>query len=241
MKKTLLASLLASTLSAGLLTTAPASAREITVEVTNLTNASYFTPLLIANHRRDSHLFQPGSPASANLQAMAEGGDISGLISEVEAAGGNAVANPAEGLLAPGQTASTTLQVPRRGNRYLSVTAMVLPTNDGFIGLNGIRIPRRPGVYHYDLPVYDAGTEANDEIINGAGAPGQPGIPADPGGNGGINGSGVSGADTNPSVHIHRGIIGDNDPAGGASDLDANIHRWLNPAARVTITVGRYR
>lgn len=233
--------LLATTLCASLLAAAPANAREVTVEITNLTNASYFTPLLVASHARDNPLFELGSPASANLQAMAEGGDISGLVSEVEAAGGTAIANPAEGLLAPGETASATLDIPRRGNRYLSVTAMVLPTNDGFIALNGIRIPRRAGVYSYDLPVYDAGTEANDEIINGAGAPGQPGIPADPGGNSGINGSGVTGADHNQTVHIHRGIVGDSDANGGISDLDAGIHNWQNPAARVTITVGRHR
>lgn len=240
MKKSIVTTLLSTTLSAGLLIAAPANAREVTIEVMNLTNASWFTPLLVASHSRDASLFELGSPASANLQAMAEGGDISGLVTEVEAAGGTAIANPAEGLLAPGETASTTLDVPRRGNRYLSITAMVLPTNDGFIGLNGIRIPSRPGIYRYDLPVYDAGTEANNEVINGAGAPGQLGIPADPGGNSGINGSGVTGADNNQNVHIHRGIVGDNDSTGGISDLDAGIHRWLNPAARVTITVGRY-
>ena len=241
MKKPLFTTLLCTSLSAVLLIAAPASAREVTVEIINLTNASYFTPLLVANHGRDNRLFEAGSAASDNLQAMAEGGDISGLVAEVEAAGGVAVANPAEGLLAPGETASTTLDVTGRTNRYLSITAMVLPTNDGFIGLNGILIPRRRGVYSYDLPVYDAGTEANDEIINGAGAPGQPGIPADPGGNSGINGSGVSGTDNNQTVHIHRGIIGDSDPTGGRSDLDAGVHRWQNPAARVIITVGRAR
>jgi len=229
----------ASILSASLLASATALAHEITVEVVNLTNASFFTPLLVAAHDRNSKLFGVGEPASASLQAMAEGGDISGLVAEIEAAGGTAIANPAEGLLAPGETATTTLDVRGRLNSHLSVTAMVLPTNDGFIGLNGIRIPRRRGVYSYDLVVYDAGTEANNELINGAGAPGELGIPADPGGNGGINGSGVAGTDFNQTVHVHRGIIGDLDATGGISDLDASAHRWQNPAARVTITVGR--
>lgn len=229
----------ASILSASLLASASALAREITVEVVNLTNASFFTPLLVAAHDGNSKLFGVGEPASASLQAMAEGGDISGLVAEVEAAGGTAVANPAAGLLPPGETATATLDVRGRLNSHLSVTAMVLPTNDGFIGLNGIRIPRRRGVYSYDLVVYDAGTEANNEIINGGGAPGVLGIPADPGGNGGINGSGVAGTDFNQTVHVHRGIIGDLDATGGVSDLDASAHRWQNPAARVTITVGR--
>ena len=233
-------SIIAAALSTSLLFSAPTLAREVTVEVINLTNGSHFTPLLVATHDSSTTLFQPGSSAGANLQAMAEGGDISGLIAEVEAAGGTAIANPADGLLAPGQTATTTLDVRGRLNTHLSVTAMVLPTNDGFIGLSAIRIPKRRGVYFYDVAVYDAGTEANDEIIvNGAGAPGQPGIPADPGGNGGINGSGVTGSDYNQTVHIHRGIVGDLDGNGGISDLDTSVHRWLNPAARVIITVGR--
>jgi hypothetical protein len=232
-------SLLTAVLSAGLLVSAPSIARQVTVEVTNMTNAAYFTPLLVATHDGYTRLFEVGSPASGALQAMAEGGDISGLVAEVEAGGGVVVQNPAEGLLAPGQTATATFDIRPRRRPHLSVTAMVLPTNDGFIGLNGIRIPLRRGVYHYDVPVYDAGTEANDELITGGGAPGQPGIPADPGGHAGINGSGVAGADSNPNVHIHRGIVGDLDPAGGRSDLDAGVHRWLNPAARITITVGR--
>ena len=39
------------------------------------------------------------------------------------------------------------------------------------------------------------------------------------------------------NVHIHRNALGDSDPTGGASDLDSSIHRWLNPVARVVVTV----
>lgn len=115
---------------------------------------------------------------------------------------------------------------------------MLLPTNDGFVGLDGQHIPRQPGVYTYYLHGYDAGTEANDELITGGGAPGVSGIPADPGGNAGTGGSGVAGSDHNAHVHIHRGVVGDMDPAGGSSDLDAGVHRWQDPVAKVTVTVG---
>ena len=84
----------------------------------------------------------------------------------------------------------------------------------------------------------DAGTEGNDEIINGGGAPGTPGIPADPGGNSGTGASGVTGADHNLTVHVHRGIVGDTDPIGGTSDLNSAVHQWNNPVAKVVITVG---
>jgi len=86
------------------------------------------------------------------------------------------------------------------------------------------------------LNAYDAGTEANDEIINGAGAPGEAGIPADPSGNGGSGAEGID-AEVEGFVHIHRGIIGDLEKEGGISDLDASKHRWQNPVATVIVKV----
>ena len=59
---------------------------------------------------------------------------------------------------------------------------MVLPSNDAFVGLDAMPIPGVPGIYTYLLNAHDAGTEANDEIVNGGGGLGEPGIPADPGG-----------------------------------------------------------
>ncbi len=95
----------------------------------------------------------------------------------------------------------------------------------------------QPGTYTFDVAAYDAGTEANDEILNGGGMPGTPGMPADPGGLSGTGATGAAGPDANPSVHIHRGSLGDTDAIAGSSDLDSRVHRWLNPIVRVTITV----
>lgn len=228
-----------SALSLALIGTSQVYARDVQVEITNLTNGNYFTPLLVAAHPEGEHLFMPGHEASAHLQAMAEGGDISGLIIDVEDLGGDYVANPAEGLLPPGHTTSTLLDIrgKNKNTTHLSIVAMILPTNDGFIGLNSIEIPKKSGTYTYYVNGYDAGTEANDEIINGGGAPGVPGIPADPAGQFGTNGTGSAGDDINQTVHIHRGVLGDHDPLGGPSDLDATVHRWLNPMARVVLTV----
>ena len=219
------------------LVSTPTLAREVDVEITNLTNGVTFTPLLVAAHNSDTHLFQVGTKASFNLQIMAEGGDLSGLVSDVESAGGTYAFNPAGGMLAPGESASASLDI--RGSRHtnLSIVAMLLPTNDGFVGLEGLRIPKKHGTYVYYLKGYDAGTEANDEIINGGGAPGVPGIPADPGGNGGTNASGATGPDHNTKVHVHRGVLGDMVFNGGMSDLDSRIHRWLNPVAKVVLKV----
>lgn len=235
MKKQILASSLLIALASS-----ATEAAQFTVNVQNLTQGMYFTPLLVAAHDKSTHLFQSGATASTALQAMAEGGDISGLSNTVHNAGGQSSDNPAAGLLAPGaNTTTAVIDTDGTDNEYLSVVAMMLPTNDGFIGLNAYKIPHTPGTYTLNVNAYDAGTEANNELVAGGsgGAPGVPGIPAAPGGDAGSNGTGAAGADTNSHVHIHRGALGDTDAAGGNSDLDSRIHRWLNPVARITVTV----
>lgn len=213
----------------------PAMAAELSLQITNLTHGSHFTPLLVSAHGT-GHLFQVNTAASASLQAMAEGGDISGLSSEMSALNADLVENPAAGLMAPGQSVSFDMNT-QEDNTQLSITAMILPTNDGFVGLDSLNIPDEKGTYTYYLNAYDAGTEANDEIINGAGAPGAAGVPADPLGQGGTGATGVTNSETNTQVHIHRGVLGDTDAGGGSSDLDSRIHRWLNPVAKLVLEV----
>ncbi|WP_254843502.1 spondin domain-containing protein [Shewanella sp. UCD-KL21] len=213
-----------------------ATAAEVEISVVNLTHGNHFTPLFIAAHDVDSHLFQVGEMATPALQKMAEGGDIADLGAAVMGAGGVTVTNPAMGLLAPGAHVSEVM-LDSMEMTHLSIVAMVLPTNDAFIGLDGWEIPTEAGTYTVYVNAYDAGTEANDEMINGGGMSGVAGIPAAPGGDGGMNGTGVMDGATNTYVHTHPGVLGDTDPAGGSSDLDSRIHRWLNPVAKVVVTV----
>ena len=135
--------------------------------------------------------------------------------------------NPAGGLLAPASSTAFSLS-NSSGNDYLSVAAMMLPTNDGFIGLDSWEIPTEAGTYTVYLNAYDAGTEANDEII--ANIPNPIGITA-------TGASGVTEDISNANVHIHPGVLGDDDEEGGISDLDSSAHRWLNPVAKLTIVV----
>ena len=229
----------AATMAASLLAMQSANAVDFNVEITNLSNGIFFTPFLVAAHPDGTNLFDVGQPASASLQAMAEGGDISGLSADAQAMGATVAENPAMGLLAPATSTNVDLNTDGTSNDRLTVLAMLLPTNDAFAGLNAIAIPTTPGTYVFDVPAYDAGTEANDELLvaGAGGAPGVPGMPGDPGGTTGMNGTGAAGADSNPNVHIHRGSLGDADPTGGSSDLDIQVHRWLNPIIRVVITV----
>jgi len=233
MKDTLYATVLATSFAA----VPAANATDFDVQITNLSNAIYFTPFLVAAHPAGNNLFLTGQPASANLQAMAEGGDISGLEADVTALGATVVSNPAGGLLAPATSTTFNMNTDGTSNDRLTIVAMLLPTNDAFAGLNAVDIPTVAGTYTFDVPAYDAGTEANDELLTGGGAPGAPGIPADPGGLAGTAGTGAAVADSNTNVHIHRGSLGDTNPTGGVSDLDSSVHRWLNPVVRVTVTV----
>ncbi len=211
-------------------------AQDLSIKVTNLTQGLYFTPIITSAHTSDSHIFMSGTEATAELQAMAEGGDISGLATLLSNADANTNENPAGGLLAPGMS-TTYMLTNDSANTHLSMAAMILPSNDGFVGLDSWEIPSEAGTYTINLNAYDAGTEANNEIVNGGGAPGVLGIPAAPGGDSGTNGTGVTDMETNTMIHVHRGSLGDDEMDGGKSDLDNSIHRWLNPVAKLTITI----
>lgn len=213
-----------------------AMAQDLSITITNLTQGLHFTPVITAAHTSDNNMFMIGTAATAELQAMAEGGDISGLASILTNADANVSENPAGGLLAPGMSTSYTLSNDA-ANTHLSMTTMVLPSNDGFVGLDSWKIPTEAGTYTIMLNAYDAGTEANNELVNGGGAPGVLGIPAAPGGDSGSNGTGVTDTESNTMIHIHRGSLGDDMSDGGNSDLNNSIHRWLNPVAKLTVTI----
>ncbi|RJG47736.1 spondin domain-containing protein [Motilimonas pumila] len=216
---------------------ASAQAAELDITITNATGGIAFTPLAVATHQAGINIYQIGAKASGGLTALAEGGNTAGVISEINQSGyGYAKQyNPEGGLTLPGQ--GYQFSIDTMDYEYLSLAAMLLPSNDGFVGLNSWKIPTKAGSYTIKLNGYDAGTELNDEIVNGGGAPGVAGIPAAP------TGMQQTGAEMYPYlsetgyVHIHPGIVGDTDSQGGYSDLDSRVHRFLNPVANITITV----
>lgn len=219
------------------LTPALVQAADLTVTIENLTRGVYFTPLAVAAHPEGSQLFQTGQPASTQVQAMAEGGDIAGLEVQLGSLGATQANNPAGGLLAPGASTTASLNTDGTANTQLSLTAMLLPTNDGFVALNAINIPTTPGTYSFYANAYDAGTEGNDEV-RGSGSPGEAGFPVPPPLEPMV-GTGATGitAAAEGFVHIHRGVLGDSDNGAGPSDIDSGLHRWLNPVARITVIV----
>ena len=201
-----------------LLSSATASADGNTtydVTITNITNAINFTPILVASHRKGISLYEPGSPASDELTAIAEGGDTAPLAAVLAADPRVADVQNSGGLLEPGQSVTVTVSA-RRGARFISLASMMLPTNDGFIALNSVRAPRHGSVTYYSQG-FDAGSEPNDELCISIPGPTCGGEGPSPG----VDGEGY--------VHIHRGMH-------GIGDLAPEIYDWRNPVAAITIT-----
>ncbi|GAB2843058.1 spondin domain-containing protein [Pseudoduganella ginsengisoli] len=220
-------------------------AADLTVTITNLTRATWMTPFLVSAHPNSFKSFTEGTAASVQIQSVAEAGDTTG-VQALLPAGASKIVNPNNGPLKPGGSTTTATFTGGAGtaNTQLTVLAMMVPTNDGFMALNAIDIPAAPGTYTYDVTAYDAGTEANDEKMAAAGGINQPGMifPAflnDATGklasNINPNATGFANATKEGFVHIHRGIVGS--APGGPSALDNTAYRWLNPVARVVLTV----
>ena len=190
------------------------------VTITNLTRDQQFTPILIVSHDESVHLYELGSPASAELESLAENGDTTPLTVLLTGTPGVLNVATSAGLLAPG--ASVTVQVQGGGRfKRLSVASMLIPTNDAFLSVDAADLPRgKREELVLSAPAYDSGTEPNDETcasIPGpsfaeCGGPGGGGAPA--GGEG--------------YVHVHAGIH-------GIGDLDESARDWRNPVARVTV------
>jgi hypothetical protein len=190
------------------------------ITITNLTRGQTFTPVMVASHKAGVTIFELGSAASVPLEILAEDGATapleSLLLSNPDVRDTTNSGPPPEGFVLPGASKTLTVEAGA-GFDHLSLAAMLIPTNDGFVALNGIEAPVGNKTLTVFAPAYDAGTEANDELC--ASIPGPPCFGE------GFNASreGAEGF-----VHIHAGIQ-------GVGDLDPAVRDWQNPVARITI------
>ncbi len=193
------------------------------VTITNITRGQQFTPLLLVTHRSSAQLFELGQPASPELATLAEEGNVNPLQALLAASPEVASTEAGAALTNPGKTATFTIAT-RPGFDRLSIAAMLIPTNDAFMALDGFDLDRVPHGRNRSITVYarayDAGSERNDELC--ASIPG-PSF-AECGGPGG--GARVGGGEG--FVHIHNGIH-------GIGNLNAAMRTWLNPVASITI------
>jgi hypothetical protein len=192
------------------------------IKITNLTKSQSFTPIIASSQTQAIDIFAAGQAISAEMEAVAEGGDTSSLNTLLTGNDNIVDVQTSDGLLAAG--ASTTLNVnATKRSRYINLAAMLIPTNDAFMGLNNLKAPRRLNrtttVY---LNAYDAGTEVNDELCAS------------------IPGPGFTECETNNTtpepagtdvgfIHVHNGIH-------GVGDLTEATRDWRGPVAKVEIT-----
>ena len=184
------------------------------VTITNITSGQTFTPSIVLNHKKDVRLFTPGSPSGTSLATLAESGNTGPLSTMMSMNPKVANIATSDGLLGPGESTDVNLQ-RTGGFHYISLAAMMIPTNDGFIALNGVMAPKGHKSVMYLSPAYDAGTELNDELC--ANIPGPY-----------CGGTGLSEENGEGYVHIHAGIH-------GIADVPDDIFDWRNPVARVVI------
>ena len=191
------------------------------VKITNLTPGQAFTPFLLATHSMDVNMFLPGTMASAELRAIAEGGDVSGMKMMLEGMMGMGVMSVMAGdsFTTPGVT--TEFMISGMYGYRVSLVSMLIPTNDTFVGAN-MMLPMEGGMMGYAY-AYDAGTEMNDEMCSSIPNP-PPGYAecAAPG-HGMAIGMGEGG------IVISNGI-------NGHGDFMPMMRDWKNPVARITIT-----
>jgi hypothetical protein len=214
---TIKSTLLGLTASSLLLMGAGASAAaKYEVTITNLTRAQTFTPIMVVSHKPGFKLFTLGTSASDELAALAEDGDEVPLTGVANVDPSVIDVSDSGGLLTPG--ASVTVSVDASGGaKEISLASMLIPTNDAFISLNGVRAPKGNKTLTYYSVAYDAGSEPNDELCAYIPGPYCGGMGASPG----VGGEGY--------VHIHAGIH-------GIGDLAPDVFDWRNPVAKITIS-----
>lgn len=195
--------------------------KQFTVTITNITRGMTFTPIITATHKKDINLFDLGAPASENLTFIAESGNIGPLADELSTQSNVVdITNSIEplaasgGLLLPGN--SVTLTLNGEAAKRLSIAAMLIPTNDAFFALDGVRLPKGKRSVTYFSPAYDAGTEPNDESCASIPGPDCGGVGDSPG----VDGEGY--------VFIHAGIH-------GTGDLVPAERDWRNPVAEIVV------
>lgn len=210
--------------------------RTYEVTITNLTRGQPFTPPLLATHRGDDAVFEVGDEASAGVRQIAENGDngplAAALAADRHVSGTTAVMTPivpAGRVMATGLPSQVTATVTAdRGARRLSFAMMLICTNDGFTGVNGLKLPKHAGRSVTAMTAaYDAGTEINTQMFGDMVPPCRPLITGGP-----MMGTGT----TNPAlaeggnIRHHPGI------QAGVGALDPAVFGWVDPVARVRVT-----
>lgn len=200
------------------------------VMVTNITNGQPLTPLAVIAHHENYSPWQLGSAATVGLEMLAESGSPVAYLAEAD--GSDDVlktASSTNGPFAPGATETVMITVMEASDLEISVAAMLAKTNDAFAGLSKVAVGSMAVGDSTTLlaRAYDAGTELNTETAGTIPAPVLDGDPP------GI-GFDMERNDIGNFISVSAGVV-TKDDGFTTSDL-LEIHRWLGPVAKVTIT-----
>jgi hypothetical protein len=177
-----------------------------------------------------------GNPAPffGEVSALFDAGAVTDLHNTGRPLTRMGVTQPAFGPFAPGDDLvdNVTFQITGRPGELLSCASMVIITNDGFWGFDGVGLPATGSKQMYCF-AYDSGTEENTELSSDlddggsvlAAAP-LPNDDTDPD----VNDNGGTPTDPRGTIALHPGIS-------GAGDLDVETFGWDEPIAVVTVTV----
>lgn len=115
---------------------AQAAVVDVTVTVQNLapTNSISFAPLHVGFNNGSFDAFNLGGVATAPIISVAEGGAGGAWQAAFAAADPTATRGTIGGLLLPGATSNLTFRVDTTLNQFFTFGAMVVPSNDFFIG-----------------------------------------------------------------------------------------------------------
>lgn len=235
MRRRVLTAVLAVALAVTVAVPATASTtRTYEVTITNTTATQWFTPPAVAIHSRALDLYSPHRPASYEVSQVAENGNLDPLIALLDGSAAVAsygVALSDVGPLAPGASVTITLESSSPQQRFLSAVSMLICTNDGFTGVDGLPLPGALGQTRTAAsPAFDAGSEINTEDFADIVPPCQVlnGVSSDDEGTGESNPALAE----NGVIRRHRGIS-------GGADLTVAAHGWNVHAPAVLISVTR--
>ena len=204
------------------------------VTIQNLTGGQPFTPPVVATHKKSTRLFEVGAVASFELKEIAENGNLAPMLDAL-ANDGKVYAFEAGGVpggpVLPGGSTTIMITADEGANR-LSIASMLICTNDGFTGIDSVKLPKKGSVIYF-TQAYDAGTEINTEDFADMVPPCPPltGVPSNDPGTGASNPALAEGG----IIQHHPGVDGVG--VGGNSDMIPAIHDWDDPVAKITITV----
>jgi PKD repeat protein len=203
------------------------------VTIQNLATGQPLSPPIVATHKSDFKMFRVGRDASTELELIARDGNQMPMydlltdsrhVYDVVDVG---VPLTPGGSSVGGFTDSVTFLIQGREGDKMSLASMLICTNDGFVGLDRVKLPKK-GASVFTVHPYDTGVEDNTEmstdIVDACSALGPLVLNGDPNGN--ENGA----VDTIPRrvITAHGGVL-------GIGDLGA-AHQIPAGAMKVTVT-----